>query len=70
MRAVILRRVVNGIVWIISGMVIIVVRTSVIKGGFILEWEILGGGMMIYGATRLIWELIKTWSKSATATCD
>jgi len=67
MRSIILRRVVNSAVWMVSGIVVIVVRTSVTQRGSILVWEIIGGGMVIYGAIRLIWTLVKTSSTNATS---
>ena len=67
MRAIILRRIVNSSVWIVSGIVVIIIRTSVTQGGSVLVWEIIGGAMMIYGAGRLVWALIKTSSTSATS---
>jgi hypothetical protein len=66
MRAIILRRIVNSTVWIVSGIVVIIVRASVTQGGLSMLWWIVGGGMMIYGAGRLVWELIKTSSTNAT----
>jgi hypothetical protein len=67
MRSTILTRVVNSTVWIVSGVVVIIVRTFVTQGGSVFVWEVLGGGMMIYGAGRLVWALIKTPSASATS---
>jgi len=66
MRAIILKRIVNGAVWIISGVVVIIVRTSLRQGGSILVWEIIGGGMVTYGAGRLVWALTKA-SSTGTA---
>ena len=67
MRPIILRNVVNSAVWVISGIVVLIVRASVTQGGSILVWEIIGGGMIIFGAGRLVWVLIKTSSTSATS---
>ncbi|HEX9613846.1 MAG TPA: hypothetical protein VGA05_09555 [Candidatus Bathyarchaeia archaeon] len=64
MRAIILRRVVNSAVWIISGILVIIIRAFVTRGGSILVWEIIGVGMMIYGTARLVWALIKTATSS------
>ena len=66
MRPIILTRIVNSAIWIVSGIVVIIVRTSVIQGGSVLLWETIGGGMMVYGAVRLVWTLVKTSSTSAT----
>ena len=68
MRAIILRRVVNSGVWIVSGIVVIIVRASVTQGGSILVWEVIGGGMIAFGAARLIWALIRNPSTSSMAT--
>jgi hypothetical protein len=65
MKPVILRRLVNSTVWIVSGIVVIIVRVSVTQGGSVLLWETIGGGMMIYGVGHLVWVLIKTSSTSA-----
>ncbi|HXL51066.1 MAG TPA: hypothetical protein VN949_04575 [Candidatus Limnocylindrales bacterium] len=67
MRAIILRRVVNSAVWIVSGIVVIIVRASVTQGGSILVWEVIGGGMIAFGAARLIWALIRSPSTSSMA---
>jgi hypothetical protein len=67
MRPTILTRIVNSSIWIVSGIVVVIVRTSVTQGGFVLVWEAIGGGMMIYGATRLVWALVKTRSTNATS---
>ncbi|HWY27991.1 MAG TPA: hypothetical protein VNW25_01900 [Candidatus Sulfotelmatobacter sp.] len=66
MRAIILRNVVNSAVWIISGVVVLIVRASTTQGGSILVWEIIGGGMIIFGAARFVWVLIKTSLTNAT----
>lgn len=66
MRSIILTRIINSTIWIVSGIVVIILRTSVIQGGSVLLWETLGGAMMAYGALRLVWTLVKTSSTSAT----
>src|SRR2546426_1140030 len=66
LRAIILRNVVNSAVWILSGIVVLIVRALTTQGGSILVWEIIGGGMIIFGAGRLVWVLIRTSSTSAT----
>jgi len=65
MHAIILRRVVNSIVWMAAGIVVLIVRSSVPQGGSILVWEIIGGGMIIYGVGRLVWTLIGTLARDA-----
>jgi len=67
MRPIIAKRIVNSSVWIVSGIVVVVVRASVTQGGSVFVWEAIGGGMMIYGAGRLVWALIKTSSTSDTS---
>ena len=59
-------RIVNSTIWIVSGIVVIILRTSVIQGGSVLLWETIGGGMIVYGAVRLVWALLKTPSTTAT----
>lgn len=67
LRPTILTRIVNSTIWIVSGIVVIIVRTSVIQGGSVLLWETIGGGMIAYGAIRMVWTLVKTSSTNATA---
>ena len=62
-----LRSIVNSAVWIVSGIVVVILRTSVIQGGSVLVWETIGGLMMIYGAGRLISAIIRTRSTSAAS---
>ncbi|HZF21319.1 MAG TPA: hypothetical protein VEZ43_02490 [Dongiaceae bacterium] len=66
MRAIVLRNVVSSVVWILSGIVVLIVRAFTTQGGSILVWEIIGGGMIILGAGRLAWVIIRTSSTSAT----
>ena len=66
MRSTILTRIVNSTIWIVSGIIVIILRTSVIQGGSVLLWEAIGGGMIVYGAARLVWTLVKTSSTNAT----
>ncbi|HEX9239189.1 MAG TPA: hypothetical protein VF910_00865 [Candidatus Bathyarchaeia archaeon] len=66
MRSTILTRIVNSAVWIVSGIVVIIVRASVTQGGSVLVWTTIGGGMIIYGAGRLVWALLKTSSTGPT----
>jgi len=42
--------------------VVIIVRASVTQGGSVLVWTTIGGGMIIYGAGRLVWAIVKTSS--------
>jgi hypothetical protein len=65
MRAIVLRRIVNSTVWTASGIVVLIVRSSVPQGGSILVWEIIGGGMIIYGVGRLVWTVIGTLARGA-----
>jgi len=62
MRSTILTRIVNSAIWIVSGVVVIIVRASVTQGGSVLVWTTIGGGMIIYGAGRLVWAIVKTSS--------
>jgi hypothetical protein len=66
MRSTILTRIVNSAIWIVSGIVVIIVRVSLTQGGSILLWETIGGGMIAYGALRLVWALFRASSASAT----
>ena len=66
MRGLILKRIVNSTVWIVSGIVVIIVRVFVTQGGSVLVWEIIGGGMIVFGAARLVWALIRSTSARPT----
>jgi hypothetical protein len=67
MRSTILTRIINSAIWIVSGIVVIIVRVFVTQGGSVLLWETIGGGMIAYGALRLVWVLFRTSSTSATS---
>jgi len=67
MRSTILTRIINSAIWIVSGIVVIIVRVFVAQGGSVLLWETIGGGMIAYGALRLVWALFRTSSTSATS---
>lgn len=67
MVSIILARIINSTIWIVSGLVVIIIRTFIIQGGSVLLWQTIGGGMMVYGALRLVWTLVKTSSTSATS---
>ena len=62
----ILDRIINSTVWIVSGIVVIILRVFVTQGGSVLVWEIIGGGMIVFGAARLVWALIRGTSASPT----
>ena len=67
MKPAILTRIINSAIWIVSGIVVIIVRVSVTQGGAVLLWETIGGGMVAYGALRLVWALFRPSSTSATS---
>ncbi len=67
MKSAVLTRIVNSAVWIVSGIVVIIVRVSVTQGGSVLLWETIGGGMIVYGFLRLGWALLRTSSTKATS---
>jgi len=67
MRPAILTSIVNSTIWIVSGIVVIVVRSLIIQGGSVILWETIGGGMIAYGAFRLLWAFFRTSSTSATS---
>src|SRR6266568_4206119 len=54
MRSTILTRIVNSAIWIVSGVVVIIVRASVTQGGSVLVWTTIGGGMIVYGAANIV----------------
>ena len=52
-------RALNSLIWIICGILVIIIRTVIIPTASILIWELLGGGMIAYGAAKLVWFLAK-----------
>ena len=54
-----IQRIVNGVVWIASGIILIVVRALLPQTISTPIWEIIGAGMIVYGTVRLAW-LFKT----------
>jgi len=59
MNSVIARKVLNSIIWIASGVLVIIIRVLIIQSTSILAWELLGGGMVAYGSFRLLWALAR-----------
>ena len=55
MRAVSIQRAVNSAVWISCGIIIIGVRAVLFHNVSIIAYAILGVGMIIFGAARLLW---------------
>jgi hypothetical protein len=55
MNAISARRAVNSTAWISCGIIIIAVRTLLSPNNTTLLWEIIGGGMIVYGLARLFW---------------
>jgi hypothetical protein len=51
---VIVQRLISGLVWMISGAIVILVRAIIWPAGNILGWEATGGVMIIFGGTRLL----------------
>jgi len=60
MNSVIARKVLNSIIWIASGVLVIIIRALIIQSPPILAWELLGGGMVAYGSFRLLWALARS----------
>ncbi len=60
MNSVIARKVLNSIIWIASGVLVIIIRVLIIQSTSILAWELLGGGMVAYGSFRLLWALARS----------
>ncbi len=59
MNSVIARKVLNSMIWIASGVLVIIIRVLIIQNTSILAWELLGGGMVAYGSFRLLWALAR-----------
>ncbi|HKI76220.1 MAG TPA: hypothetical protein VKA28_03375 [Candidatus Bathyarchaeia archaeon] len=59
MNSVIAKKVLNSIIWIASGVLVIIIRVLIIQSTSILAWELLGGGMVAYGSFRLLWALAR-----------
>ena len=49
------QRIVNSVIWIACGVVVAAVRALFPQGGLTFVWEIIGGGMIVYGTVRLVW---------------
>lgn len=59
MQAFVAKRVVNSVIWIVCGGLVILIRLYVAGGQSLIIWEGLGVTMIVYGALRLIWALVK-----------
>jgi hypothetical protein len=52
-------RTISSLIWIVCGALVITIRTVIIPTASVLIWELLGGGMIAYGAAKLVWFLAK-----------
>ncbi len=52
-------KLVSGLVWIVCGVLVIIIRGFIIQTASILVWELVGGGMVVYGSARLLWNLAR-----------
>jgi hypothetical protein len=56
---VIVARALNSLIWIVCGALVITIRTIILPTASLLIWELLGGGMIAYGAAKLVWFLAR-----------
>jgi hypothetical protein len=63
MQSIVLRKIVNSAIWIVCGVIVIIIRVLFARGTSLVIWEGLGAIMIIYGASRLIWALVKSPAK-------
>lgn len=59
MDSIIARRIVNGSIWIVCGVLVIFIRALIIQSASLFFWEILGAAMIVYGSSRMVWALVK-----------
>jgi len=59
MKTISVQRAVNSIVWISCGAIVIGARAALSPSISTLAWEIIGGGMIVFGTARLLWAIIK-----------
>jgi hypothetical protein len=52
---VIVARAINSLIWIVCGALVIVIRAVILPTGSVQVWELLGGGLIAYGAAKLVW---------------
>ena len=50
---VIIQRLISGLVWMISGAIVIIARAVIWPAGNVLAWEATGGVMVVFGGVRL-----------------
>ncbi len=63
-----IQRTLNGIVWILCGVILIVARALLPQTFSTLVWQIIGAGMIMFGAARLVWGFVTSGrSRSATS---
>jgi hypothetical protein len=62
-----LRGAVNGLIWIVCGILVIIIRTTILQTSSIFIWEALGLVMIAYGGAKLIWVLAKGNPSSPSA---
>jgi hypothetical protein len=60
MQSIVLRKIVNSTIWIVCGVVVIIIRVLFAQGTSLVIWEGLGTIMIVYGAFRLVWALVKS----------
>jgi hypothetical protein len=53
------KRVVNSTIWIVCGGLVIMIRFYFARGPSLIIWEGVGATMMVYGAFRLVWALMR-----------
>lgn len=61
------RRIVNGSIWIVCGVLVILIRALIIQSSSLIYWEILGAAMILYGTSRMARARVKGVPDAAKA---
>ena len=51
--------VISGMVWVISGLVVVATKVSIFPSSASVYWEYVGGLMILFGLARLLWGLFR-----------
>jgi len=59
MKPVSVRALVAGIVWVVSGVILVVVKVDVLPSTASVYWEYVGGFMILFGLVRLLYGILR-----------
>lgn len=59
-------KIINGLIWVACGSIVLTLRGPLFQNSYVLEWEIIGGAMIAFGAARMVWAVAKGIPTSAT----